>query len=255
MSNRRTPTGRDAVHELEPDMRDRFLALDEPVASPDWDDVLTRAALLRRGPRRTVTLSALVALVVLASAIAVAPAMGFRLSLIDFWSAPAAPRSAESAFTQGGAWLPDSALRGLNLGQIRRISVEVFPGETERLFVAPRAAGGFCWEWAIEPGDPGIWADEMGGCAIRSQPLNVAFDDTRVSIVADRARIDRVTVTLSNGRVVTPSLRWVSAPVNAGFLLYQPPNHLHVVGVKGFDNGQVVRTVPVNQVWPRIAGS
>jgi hypothetical protein len=185
--------------------------------------------------------------VIFAGAIAVAPAMGLRLGIHSFWAAPSAPRSAQSAFTRHRGFVPDEELRGLNLAQTRRIAVEVFKGDTERLFIAPRAGGGFCFEWATEPGDPGIWADELGGCGDRSRALNLSYDDTRVSIVLNRPLVDHVRLTLSDGSVVHPNVRWVSAPINAGFVLYEPPSSLHVLYVEAFAHNRVVATDELDQ--------
>jgi hypothetical protein len=236
---------RDAVHELDRELRDRLLALDEPVAQPDWRDVLSRSGADRPRPRMAAQLT-LVATVICVAAIAVAPALGLGLGAVDFWSAPHAPQTAKSAFV-GRDLVPDPGRRGLNLAQIRRLAVEVFKGETERLFVAPRAGGGFCYEWSLEPGEPGIWADELGGCAAHSHPLFLSYDDTRVSIVATRRLVDRVIVTLSNGRTVEPNLHWVSAPVNAGFFLYQPPGNSHVIQVDAIGRDGVVESDPIDQ--------
>jgi hypothetical protein len=248
MSRQHQPSGRIAVHELEPQLRDRLLSLDEPVARPDWGDVRSRSGRVRpRSLRRTAARASLAAAIVCVADIAEAPAMGIRLgNVVDFWAAPAAPRSAESTFTRDAPWtrgLP----RELELAKTRRIAVDAFRGETMRLFVAPLAGGGFCYEWATEPGDPGSWADELGGCSLRSGPLSLGYDDTRVSIVADPALADGVSVTLSDGQVVKPGLRWVSAPVSAGFLLYQPPSGLHVVEVDALRRGDVVERYPVGQ--------
>lgn len=237
-------SGRRSVHELDPELRDRLLALDEPIARPDWQDVVSRSGTDR--PRRIAVRAMSAAVAVCAAAIAVAPALGIRLGPINFWAAPSAPPSARSAFTQAKAWLGDS-LRGLNVAETRRISVEVFRGDTEHLFVAPRTGGGFCYVWATEPGDPGIWAEELGGCADRSRPLSLGYDDTRISIVADRGRVGRVVVKLSDGRTVQPSLRWVSAPINAGFILYQPPSHTHVLEVEALARNRVVEMVQIDQ--------
>jgi hypothetical protein len=248
MSGQRRRSGRIAAHELEPELRDRLLSLDEPVARPDWRDVRSRSGEVQPRPRRrTAARAALSAAIFCAAAVAVAPAMGIRLgNVVDFWAAPAAPRSAQSAFTRDALWtrgLP----HGLELSKTRRIAVDAFRGESVRLFVAPLARGGFCYEWATTTGSSRSWIDELGGCSFQSDPLTLGYDDTRVSIVADPADVDGVSVTLSNGKVVEPSLRWVSAPVSAGFLLYQPPSGVHVAEVDALSGGDVVERYPIGQ--------
>ena len=240
--------GRVAVHELDPELRDRLLSLDEPVTHADWGDVRSRATKVRpRSRARSAGLVMLAAALVSVAAVLAAPAMGLRVgNLIDFWSAPDAPRSAESTFAKDPLWtrgLP----QGLELAKTRQIAVDAFPGESERLFVAPLARGGFCYEWALRPGTATIWIDEQGGCSIPSEPLTLSYDDTRVSIVANPKLADGVVVKLSNGRLVKPRLRWVSAPVSAGFLLYQPPSGLHVAEIDALQNGDLVERYPIEQ--------
>jgi hypothetical protein len=168
---------------------------------------------------------------------------------VSFASAPRAPRSARSAFVSRAVSLPPGALRRLKLAQTRRIAVVAFPGQSVRLFVAPGAGIGFCYAWAIEPG-PGVWADEFFGCAVRSKPLIAAYDDTRISIMANRAQADRVLVKLSDGRLVQPNVRWVSAPINAGFALYQPPTGVSVVEVDAMSGKSVVQKEPIGALKP-----
>jgi hypothetical protein len=240
-----------AVHELDPELRDRLLALDQPVPHPDWRDVRSRAVEVRPRLRARKALRITVAAsLVCVAAVVAAPAMGLRVGdLIDFWSAPSAPESAQSVFTQAALWTRGIP-KGLELGKTRRIVVDEFPGESERLFVAPLARGGFCYEWALKPGTASIWVDELGGCSDQSSPLTLGYDDTRVSIVADPSLVDRVAVKLGNGRVVRPSLRWVSAPVDAGFLLYQPPSGVHVAEIDALQGGDLVERYPIDQEGP-----
>src|SRR5436309_1804479 len=114
---------------------------------------------------------------------------GSQDSNVSFAEAPLAPRSARSVFASRAVLLPPGALRRLKLAQTRRIAVAAFPGQTVRLFVAPGAGVGFCYAWAIELA-PGAWADEFAGCAIRSKPLIASYDDTRISIQANRAKAE-----------------------------------------------------------------
>lgn len=236
---------RTAVHELDPELRDRLLSLDEPVAHPDWRDVLSRSSTARS--RLRVVRATLLLATVCGAAVVAAPALGLRVGhLIDFWRAPAAPSAAQSTFAKDPLWLRGLP-QGLELEKTRQIAVDAFPGESERLFVAPLARGGFCFEWALKPGTADVWIDEQGGCSLQSEPLNLGYDDTRVSIVANPKLADGISVTLTNGRVVKPKLRWVSAPVNAGFLLYQPPSGLHVAEIDALQGGDLVERYPIDQ--------
>lgn len=172
-------------------------------------------------------------------------ALGARAThVINFSTAPAAPRSAKSSFARNVLGAP----KGLELAKLRRLGVEAFPGETMRLFAAPVAGGTFCFEWAYEVG-AGSWIAEESGCSgVQARPLMSSYDDTRVSIVADRLLVDDVSVKLSNSQVVDPSLFWVTAPINAGFVLYQPPSGLHVVEVDALQHGKVVERDPIRPI-------
>jgi len=191
---------------------------------------------------------------ILVVALALVPVTGLAASaagtahagrVIEFGTAPAAPRSARASFAHN---IVGGVPKGLQLAKLRQIGEEAFPGERLRLFVAPVAGGGFCYEWAFEPGDPGIWAAEEGGCSgRRPPPLMSSYDGTRVSILASRALVDSVSVKLSNGQAVGTNLLWVSAPISAGFLLYQPPAGLHVVELDALANGKVVEKDPIDQ--------
>jgi hypothetical protein len=235
------------VHELDPELRDRLLALDEPVSRKDWADVTARSGGVRqRLARRTVASVVLAVVCFGAAATIAAAAAGFRVDhLIDFWDTPSAPQSAQSAFTEP-LWMRGLP-KGLELEKTRSIAVEAFRGERMRLFAAPIAHGGFCYEWALKPGTADVWIDEQGGCSFASQPLTLGYDDTRVSIVANPKLTDGVAITLTDGRVVKPRLRWVSAPVDAGFLLYQPPNGVHVAAIDALRDGDVVEHYPIEQ--------
>jgi hypothetical protein len=258
MSRRRAQPERGVVHELEPELRDRLLSLDEPVARPDWRDVLSRVGSARPSSSRRarVVRVALVAAVACVAAAVVAPAMGLRFGgIVDFWAAPPAPRAADTTFAANGLQLPPSFLRGLQVRDARRVAVEAFRGDTERLFVAPRTGGGFCYEWATQIRGTGVWADELGGCGVSAKPMGVAFDDTRFSVVARRALVDRVLFRLDDGRVVQPTVHWVSAPVSAGFVLYQPPAHVHVAEVEAVRGSHVVARVQIARVGFQAVGS
>ena len=84
---------RGSLAELEPGVRDRVLALDEPVAWDDWSDVVRRSRRTLSPLRRLGGVRALAAISVAIAAVAIAgPALGLRLSsIIDFGSSGTAP--------------------------------------------------------------------------------------------------------------------------------------------------------------------
>lgn len=184
------------------------------------------------------------ALIVPAVGLIAIAGVGFRAApsttVINFKSAPRAPKAARSAFARDFQ-VPKATLRKLELAQTRRIATEVFTGMSEQLLVAPATGGGFCYEWA----EPTIWVTEFGGCSDQSRPMIVGYDDTRVNILANRVRVDTVRAKLSDGSEVSLNVRWVSAPISAGFVLYQPPKGLQVTEVDALKGSQVVETDPI----------
>lgn len=71
--------GRLAVHELEPELRDRLLSLDEPVSHADWEDVVSRSPASRvRLHRGRFTRSTTVAGTVVAAVAALALSSSVR---------------------------------------------------------------------------------------------------------------------------------------------------------------------------------
>jgi hypothetical protein len=181
----------------------------------------------------------------IACVVAMSAAAARAAGIIGFSTAPAAPRSAKASFVHnllGG--VPEG--HTVQVAKLRRIGVEAFPGETERLFVAPLSGGGFCYEWAYEIG-ASSWLAELSGCSVprAKLPLSSSHDDTRISIVASRSLVEGVSVKLSDGSVAEPALLWVSDPIGAGFWLYQPPAGVHVVEVDALQHGKVVARNPI----------
>lgn len=212
------------------------------------------AATAPRRTRRGRTIVALGAAIVCAASVAVAPALGVHLGPVAFWAAPHAPHTAQEAFNSKTVGLQGLDVHWLNVGETRVIAVEQFRGERMRLFVAPLRAGGFCYVWALKPDDAGVWINEMGGCGIPGQSLAFSYDDTRLSLVADATQVDRIALTLSNGHIVYPAVHWVSAPVKAGFVLYQPPPHIYVTNVAGL-HGDAIVTTQVTNYQTQLFGS
>ncbi|HEY2328115.1 MAG TPA: hypothetical protein VGH52_11590 [Gaiellaceae bacterium] len=187
-------------------------------------------------------------LIVLVGFLALA-GVGFRAApssgIINFASAPRAPQSARSTFTRN-TLLPKSIVRRLKLSQTRRVATEVFPGMSERLFVAPATRGDYCYEWVSALGS--TWLAEFSACDVRTRPMVVGYDDTRISIMANKALVEVVRAKLSNGSEAQLALHWVSAPISAGFLLYQPPKGLQVTQIEALKGTSVVETDPITAI-------
>jgi hypothetical protein len=221
----------------------RFDAVANPLGVADWSDVLARA---RRTPgepaprmRRLVPARfALAAAVVTLAAAVTAVAFGWPHTIVDFFTSPPAPTKVKNFFGSFNVGAP----RGMNPqaipGQARKIMTARFDANTSSgdhptlhtLYVAPRRGGGFC----------DLWTKADGGCAPAENPrttaesraagpLGLSWFTTEAGypLVVDgwvRAGATRsVEVRFADRTTVTLPVTWVSAPINAGFLVYSVP--------------------------------
>lgn len=199
--------------------------------------------------RRRVATSAKSAAVAAAAAVAAltlavtAVAFGWPQTVIDFFTSPPAPAQVKNWF----AALSVGAPKGMNPqaipGQARKITTATFDANSvhgnhptvHTLYVAPSKGGGFCY----------LWTNASGGClpvkaptvhkAMRAMgPLGLDwFADSTGSgyplLVSGWVRTGAtrtVEARFADGTTATIPVTWVSAPVNAGFLIYPiPPAH------------------------------
>jgi hypothetical protein len=106
---------RASLAELEPELRERLLALDEPVARADWNDVVKQARALRPWPHRSAPLVAAVAGALVVAAVASV--------VLGMWSGGGREAS------------PGGAAPTLRHG-------------SHMLYVTAGADGGFCYRWS-----------------------------------------------------------------------------------------------------------
>jgi hypothetical protein len=211
------------------------LQLDEikPRARPSWWSRQRRTAL------------ALGALGVLAAAaLLVAPALGLGIPGIDFFGA----EKASPKIVKGFASLSEGAPPGMDpqviSGETRRVTTVTSSGVAHTLWVAPTRDGGLCFEW---------WPGS-GGCDRKGDiPLAVTWSAPRTATSPASAQdfgvvdghahapwVDGVEIRLSDGQTVRPEVTWISAPINAGFFLYEAPKGLSIRAVIGTKNGEAV---------------
>lgn len=228
----------------------RFDAVANPINDSDWADVLARsrngqsfaswpstarASRLRQRPPGVALVAAAVALAAAVTAVA----FGWPQGLIDFFSSPPAPAKVKNWFAAENVEAP----RGMNPraipGQARKITTATFDvnhtnadhPSVHTLYVAPRRGGGFCY----------LWTNADGGClptkapstteARRAGPLGISwfssssganyplFVDGWVRTGATKT----VEARFADGTTAMIPVTWVSAPVNAGFLIYPVP--------------------------------
>ena len=162
------------------------------------------------------------ALLCSSSALAAPPAR----TVVNFSAAPEGPKS-EFSWLQHDQrpTLPPGVQRVVVTGRARRITDLTFNGRDHVLFVAPTRTGGYCTALTGPYGgsgcadhrptlDPGITGDQSGP---------ILFDGSFTT-----ANATRVEVTYKDGSRSEMPFVWVSAPISAGFFVYQvPPIHRH----------------------------
>jgi hypothetical protein len=198
----------------------------------DWDDVLARA---RNGgpearPRRLPMRGALAAAAV-AALVAAAVGFGWPGTVVDFFSSPPAPQSVKNWFGAENVAAPRHMSPGAIPGQARKITTERFDANHLRgghptahtLYVAPRKGGGFCYLWT----NAGAGCLPSKGAPESTGPLGLNWysGDTAVLVEGwvSTGGTRTVEARFADGTTATIPVTWVSAPVDAGFLIYPVP--------------------------------
>jgi hypothetical protein len=222
---------------IEPFLSAGLEGLETSAGDPDWAGVRRRARQLV-ARRRALRLGA-TALVGLAAVLAVTPALGLqgRVERL-FSSGKPAPQGVIEDFAQLNVAAPPGMAPGVIAGQAREVlEVPLSTGESAVLRVAPTRAGGFCLDLSTS-GPAGAGG---GGCdSRRSLQLNPGLSipgpfspDGRVlqpPVVLDGDTLSRgaatVEIRFEDGEVASAPVTWVSAPLDAGFFVYEvPKNH------------------------------
>jgi hypothetical protein len=219
----------------------RFAALPIPPDDNDWLDVRRRARRARR-PRRRITVAVLAAALVVAVA---TPALGLQRVVVDWFSAEPAPERVQVDFDQLSVGAPrDDWGPQVVPNSARKVMESEIGGQRRTLWVAPTKKGGYCF----------LWSNYLGGCAadpkspipdragpndVRTALLGVSsvFTGNRsILIVAGghlhpdlRDDLDDLTLEFADGAATRVPFVWVSAPIDAGFYIYEiPADHRRV---------------------------
>lgn len=239
----------------------RFDAVASPLDDASWSDVLARAGSVGGRRRRAPARFALAAAVVVLAATVTAVALGLPGRVVDFFKAPAAPRSIAKFFSAHNAAVPGGVNPMAGVGRPRKIMTANFDADhlpptrptLHTLYVAPRPGGGFCFIWNRYGGS---CADPLSPAKARTNPGArptglewLADDNGIVSFLTGWVRGDAKTLTahFADGATAAIPVTSVSAPIDAGFFAYVvPPSHLTrtdpLTAVVALDaNGKVVR--------------
>jgi hypothetical protein len=183
-----------AFRELPPDRRAKQRAL-----------IVSRTA--RRHRRRpAVVLAAVLAVLV------VTPAFALR-NEIDFWSAEPAPERIQLQFDEMRKVFAPAG--GLIPNEAREVTATVLDGERRPLWVAPRASGGFCFHFH----HLGACDASFGFGGLQAEGGGL---DWMVGVVP-QTQTERVVVRYEDGETAVLPFIWVSAPIDAGFVLFDVP--------------------------------
>lgn len=199
----------------------------------NWADVVGRAGASRTRRRRYSVLA--IALLTLTLALLVTPAFGLRNAVlgligrenVEFGEGEQAPKLVRRQFEDLGLGAPPGMdPRALSL-QTRRVGTFKLRGKSRALWVAPTERGGFCYtlEQAAggclrnEPFPAGRVAVTYQAGARPGQPVE-AGPIQGWTLDRDAARI---IVEFEDATSVAVPFTYVSAPIDAGFFLYDLP--------------------------------
>lgn len=204
------PDPRHHLDELEPELRQRIGALDEPVAHPNWSQVVERA---RRSPSRHRQVGLLAA--------GCAAALAVFVLLLTTNGGAHLSSGPKRAYATGGAGItphepgrPSSREATLDGRVVLRLTPA---GSPNAVYVTVTRGGGVCFEWS-----------DARHCESRLGPLSVLLENGRLVGDVSPASISWVVIKFTDGTSVQPTISWVLAPVQAGFFLYNIPTGKHV---------------------------
>jgi hypothetical protein len=222
--------------ELLPGLRDRLLALDEPVAWDNWDDVVGRSRRARPRRRRVAGVGGFAA-VAAALVVVAGPAFGLLPPIIDFGGATHAPAPVQQHFSDFDRAAPPELAPGAIASETRLITSTRLSDGDHTLYVSPTRDGGFCEEWT----------GAFGGCdQLGTTPLGVTWGGTAIGGSVAAAYVSSVKILFTDGTSAEPTITWLSAPINAGFFLYEAPSGKTPAQVDGFEaNGKRVASQPL----------
>ena len=218
---------------LEQVLAARLGELQGPAGEPDWADVRRKAQRLttrRHGLRMGTGVAA-----ALVAVLAATPAFGLRGQLVELFSGgEPAPAPVTKDFSEIDVAAPPGMATGVIAGEARDVlEVPLSTGKTAVVWVAPTRSGGFCTfvsENRHTMGGGGCDRDRAGrfapGLSIPGpispqgeilEPPVLFGGDTLIQGAAS------VKVEFEDGSSASAPVTWVSAPIDAGFFVYELP--------------------------------
>jgi hypothetical protein len=210
---------------------ERFAAAVSRPTEPRWDDVRRRARMLSpearrpRGRRYVLAIAAVVAAVG-----AGAPALGLDRAVVDFFRAERAPEEVQVTFADindvGHGTAPGAISTEARLVHIFRTASGEHP-----LSVTPTEDGSFCWSTTglpyscqrVQTGQIGLVFSDIPPPSLPQTPVLIGGN-------IRSSPQDELRVGFEDGSSEAIPYVWVTAPINAGFFLYELPKERWVAG-------------------------
>ena len=211
-------------------------AVPMPTREGDWPRVLADSGEQRqhRFGRRRVKWGVLLAAAIGCSVVVAAPATGVRSAIANiFADSDPAPANVVRDFGNLDARAPEGMDSEVIGGEARQVAAfQRADGSTTRFFVAPTAKGGYCL--TVEGSstdciDPSVSNDQ-------GQPFDLVtrFADSRAALLTgsllSTSGATQVVALHEDGSRTALETVWVSAPIGAGFFLYDIPSEERVSG-------------------------
>jgi hypothetical protein len=260
------------------DLRGRVFSAVAWQDTGDQSESLSKPTRRRPLRLRTVVFAVAAALVMV---LVVAPAFGIIRGVLPFYGAPKAPQQVQVEFNSMNTGAPAGMSPQAIPGETRDIGQFTFGGASHTLWVAPTAAGGFCFEWiggwggctAPNP-DPLTWNGNLtvpsgvstptipppqarpvdnNALAAALMKMRSLAVPTWISGYVNAADAHEVVIKFSDGTTVHPAVIWVSKPIDAGFFSYSIPTRYqtesnHLVAVDAFSaSGTLVDEQPLRR--------
>jgi hypothetical protein len=179
----------------------------------DWGDVVRR---VRRARRRRALVAAGAAALVVAG---VASALALTHPIVDFGSAEKGPQDVVVQFGRQNVIAPPDMKPRLLPESARRITTVRVNGRPHVLYVAPTAAGGFCWLWT--QGDGSCRAHRERADRLDAGGLAGRYGFSRLSGAFMQEDGARLAARYSDGSEAEIPFVWVTEPISAGFFFYE----------------------------------
>ncbi len=196
---------------------ERLQALANPDDDSDW-------AAVRKARRRPLRLAVAAGSLALAGVVGVGAALGLYRDVLPFTSLQPAPAPVVRSFAGLDLFAPPGMATGVIPGEARKVlELRLSTGKNWTMWVAPTRSGGFCMPSGCDRDrslsfGPGLAVPGPVSPTGKILAPPVIFEGSTLIHGASTLRVE-----FEDGSSVRTPLVWVSAPVDAGFFVYEVP--------------------------------